>query len=88
MAGMVCFTCGDQTNDATPLHCERTDCPARAAAGVQRLASSFFFHVAPSPDACAHQWGGWRNFEDGRGGEQVCRKCGIGAMAYTLRTGP
>lgn len=47
-----------------------------------------FFHAMPSPDACDHEWGGWRNFEDGRGGEQVCKKCGMGAMTHALRTGP
>lgn len=46
------------------------------------------FHATPDPDACKHEWGGWRDFEDGRGGEQVCKTCGMGAMAYTLRTGP
>ena len=48
---------------------------------------SVFFHITPSPDACEHDFQGWREFEDGRGGEQVCTKCGIGAMAYSLRTG-
>lgn len=33
---------------------------------------------------CEHEWGGWREFDDGRGGEQVCKKCGLGAMAHTL----
>ena len=33
---------------------------------------------------CEHEWGGWRPFDDGRGGEQVCKKCGLGAMAHTL----
>lgn len=38
-------------------------------------------------DTCEHEWGGWRTFEDGRGGEQVCKKCGMGAMAHSLRYG-
>ena len=46
-----------------------------------------FFHATPSPDACKHDFKGWREFEDGNGGEAVCTKCGMGAMAYTLRTG-
>lgn len=33
---------------------------------------------------CEHDWGGWREFDDGRGGEQFCKKCGLGAMAHTL----
>lgn len=44
-----------------------------------------FFHSSPKPDACDHDFRGWRNFHDGNGGEQVCAKCGMGAMAYSLR---
>lgn len=39
---------------------------------------------------CEHDFQGWREFgEDGgvRGGETVCTKCGMGAMAWSLRTG-
>ena len=43
-----------------------------------------FIHATPKADACAHDFQGWREFEDRRGGEQVCTKCGIGAMAHTL----
>lgn len=46
-----------------------------------------FIHISPHPDACEHDFQGWREFEDGRGGEQVCTKCGMGAMTYSLRTG-
>lgn len=42
-----------------------------------------FFH-ATKKNECAHEWGGYRAFEDGNGGEQVCKKCGLGAMAHTL----
>lgn len=41
------------------------------------------FHCIPI-NACEHEWGGWRDFEDGRGGERFCQKCGLGAMANTL----
>ena len=34
-----------------------------------------------------HEFTGWRMFEAGNGGEQVCKHCGMGAMDYTLRTG-
>lgn len=34
-----------------------------------------------------HDFKGWREFEDGLGGETVCIKCGMGAMAWSLRTG-
>lgn len=47
-----------------------------------------FFHHIPSRDECDHDFRGFRAFPDGNGGEQVCSKCGIGAMAYTLRYGP
>jgi hypothetical protein len=43
-----------------------------------------FIHVTPKPEACKHDFQGWRVFDDGRGGEQVCTKCGMGAMAHTL----
>jgi hypothetical protein len=36
---------------------------------------------------CAHYFQGWRELADGRGGESVCTKCGMGAMAWSLRTG-
>lgn len=35
-----------------------------------------------------HEFAGWRMFADGRGVEQVCKHCGLGAMEYSLRTGP
>lgn len=38
------------------------------------------------PDGpCEHQFEGWQAFEDGTGGEQVCSKCGMGAMMHSLR---
>ncbi len=41
------------------------------------------------PDGpCEHEFAGWRAFDDGLGGEQVCAKCGMGAMSHSLRTGP
>ncbi len=46
----------------------------------------FFIHVEPKPDDCDHDWSGWRNFEDGRGGECVCAKCGMGAMHHSIAT--
>lgn len=33
---------------------------------------------------CEHHFCGWREFDDGCGGETVCEKCGLGALAYTL----
>ena len=41
------------------------------------------------PDGpCQHEFDGWREFEGGRGGEQVCSRCGMGAMSHSMRTGP
>jgi hypothetical protein len=37
----------------------------------------------PTPP-CDHDFQGWRNFEDGSGGETFCSKCGLGAMGYSL----
>ncbi len=40
------------------------------------------------PDGpCEHNFQGWRDFEDGSGGETVCKRCGTGAMSHSLRTG-
>lgn len=35
---------------------------------------------------CEHVFSGWREFEDGRGGETFCEKCGTGAMSHSLAT--
>ena len=43
-------------------------------------------HVLADPDACDHEWAGWREFEGG--GERVCAKCGMGAMHHSLMVGP
>ena len=44
------------------------------------------------PDGpCEHEFAGWRESgtpEGGVVGEQVCRKCGAGAMSHSLRYGP
>lgn len=46
-----------------------------------------FVHATMKPTACKHDFHGWREFDDGDGGEQVCTKYGIGAMAHTLSLG-
>lgn len=49
-----------------------------------------FLHVMPKADACEHDFQGWREIRcegGGGGGEQVCTKCGMGAMEYSLRYG-
>lgn len=38
---------------------------------------------AVESDDCDHDWQGWRTFDDGRGGERVCTKCGMGAMHHS-----
>lgn len=59
------------------------------ASGQKRpdVMSKIFIHATPKPDACKHDFQGWRTFDDGNGGEQVCTKCGIGAMSYSLSLG-
>lgn len=54
---------------------------------TDQLKRAMFVHLSEKPEACDHDFQGWREFDDGRGGEQVCTKCGMGAMAYSLRTG-
>jgi len=47
-----------------------------------------FVHAKRDPLVCTddkqHEFTGWREFEDGRGGETVCKHCGMGAMEYIL----
>lgn len=56
------------------------------------MADDIFVHVTPDIEKChdggQHTFTGWRDFPDGNGGEQVCSKCGVGAMAWSLRVGP
>ena len=45
------------------------------------------------PDGpCQHEFEGWRDITDDNdvvcGGETVCKRCGMGAMAHSLRTAP
>jgi hypothetical protein len=41
------------------------------------------------PDGpCEHDFQGFRAFEDGRGGEAVCTRCGMGAMSHSIRCWP
>lgn len=40
-----------------------------------------FIHIAENH--CDHEFSGWREFENG--GEQFCQKCGLGAMAHSMR---
>ena len=47
------------------------------------------FHATRDPLKCLpdreqHEFKCWREFDDGRGGEAVCKHCGVGAMSYTL----
>jgi hypothetical protein len=51
-----------------------------------------FFHATPKPDACKHDFQGWRVLQDDDGNEcggtTVCIKCRMDAMTYSLRCGP
>jgi hypothetical protein len=40
-----------------------------------------------NPPTMEHEFGGWRELNKGRGGEQFCKHCGMGAMTYSLRIG-
>ena len=87
MSGAMCQNfpiCMEATNDATIPKCDKPLCPGKRT-------WSEVFHTTPKPDACEHDFQGWRDHKDeqGRvmGGEQVCTKCGMGAMTHSLRTG-
>jgi hypothetical protein len=57
------------------------------AKNIRRATAGRRDKPALNPDDCDHDFQGWRAFADGNGGEQVCARCGIGAMQWTLRTG-
>lgn len=40
-----------------------------------------------SNERCDHDFKGYREFEDGLGGESACTKCGMGALHHSLWTG-
>lgn len=82
MNGIVCDKCGNASNEPRRPKCERADCPGREV----------FVHMKRDIAKCFggqdHEFTGWRDFDDGTGGEQVCQRCGVGAMAWTLRVSP
>jgi len=59
-------------------------CDICGATAVDVAGDRLFIHITPK---CEHEFAGWRDHEGGHGGEQVCTKCGMGAMAWSLRTG-
>lgn len=84
MSGWFCPKCMRGDNTPKLPKCDDEACPLGAN-------KQSFFHLLPKPDACDHDFQGWRNHINDQGqiigGEQVCTKCGIGAMTYSLRTG-
>lgn len=72
------------TTDAKDL--DVTEAPI-VGAPTMRVQKQITICQCGSHFKCEHEWGGWRAFEDGNGGEQVCKKCGLGAMAHSLREG-
>lgn len=53
------------------------------------IITALVFHAKRDATECLpgrekHEFSGWREFDGGRGGEAVCKHCGVGAMAYTL----
>jgi len=80
MTGVVCPRapkCFKSTNEPRLPECDHPDCPGKPET---------FFHMRRDPNECDHEFSGWRAFPDGNGGEQVCKKCGMGAMEHSLRT--
>jgi len=70
-------------DDVAPSELEDSSADAsRRSEEIKIGDQSIFIHVTPK---CEHEFAGWRTFEDGNGGEQVCTKCGIGAMSASLR---
>lgn len=52
------------------------------------MAEDILIHLTERPTPCEHDFQGWREFDDGCGGEAVCCKCGIGAFEHTMRLLP
>jgi hypothetical protein len=42
----------------------------------------------PFDDPNAHDFQGWQEFDDGRGGTTVCTRCGISSFAHSMRYAP
>ncbi len=42
----------------------------------------------PFDEPNAHDFQGWREFDDGRGGTTVCTRCGISAFTHSMRYAP
>lgn len=84
---ITCETCGiemgeEYRSDVMDRWNKRDGDPVKEE--IEDEDKPIFIHTTPKPDVCQHDFQGWREFSDGRGGEQVCTKCGMGAMAHTL----
>lgn len=53
-------------------------CPPEQAKGT----------CVPFEDPKAHNFEGWQEFDEGRGGTTVCTKCGISAFTHSMRYAP
>jgi hypothetical protein len=42
----------------------------------------------PFDDPRSHDFQGWEEFDDGRGGTTVCTRCGISAFSHAMRYAP
>ena len=42
----------------------------------------------PFDDPRSHDFQGWVEFDEGRGGTTVCTRCGISAMSHAIRYAP
>lgn len=50
-----------------------------------QVSDAMTFIQCGDEQSCDHDFKGWREFDDGLGGETVCAKCGIGAMQWSMR---
>jgi len=42
----------------------------------------------PFDDPRSHDFQGWKEFDDGRGGTSICTRCGISALSHAIRYAP
>jgi hypothetical protein len=62
---------------------EAPEPPSRLGPSDGIPSATTFIQCGEKPD-CDHDFQGWREFDDGLGGESVCGKCGIGAMEWSM----
>lgn len=67
----------------TPITTRREIITMTGSDGIEKVISN---KEVPIAKECQHNFQSWRKYDDGSGAERVCAKCGLGAMAYRMRS--